>query len=185
MKRHDLLFTLAEHTNIKPEDMEELWSLCSQGVDEVSVAKFTEGVLLLNEAFKPKTLLRLQEIVAKDMRTTRDEVTEQINTRFEQVLHEVRAPLGKIHAVTEQVQVLGAMATWVRNKLEEPRLAPPSSASAGGRRDVELMEEHFNARIQEVKSCLAKFEVVPLDSKGSAEYVTRSGSISVFGSLFG
>lgn len=59
----DVLRLLQNNTNIKVQDLEDLWNwLDNDGSGEVTIDEFMQGFQWLNETFKPKTLMRLHRV---------------------------------------------------------------------------------------------------------------------------
>merc|ERR1719221_1311335 len=105
----EVLCLLSNNTDIKVQDLQDIWTwLDDDGSNEVSSDEFLQMFQWLNEPFKPKTLMRLQERLTSDIRLLRQRLQDLIGGRFDDIIAQVRSPIGKIHAVTEQVQVLSA-----------------------------------------------------------------------------
>jgi len=107
MMSRELQQILHHNTNIKSEDLEDMWNwLDTDGSGSVTIEEFFDGFELLNEPFRQKTLLRLQERIAKEVEHTTKRLHELIGLRMDNFVGTIRAPLDKIHAVLEQAQIL-------------------------------------------------------------------------------
>mmetsp|Transcript_78502 Transcript_78502/g.138252 ORF Transcript_78502/g.138252 Transcript_78502/m.138252 type:complete len:754 (+) Transcript_78502:46-2307(+) len=107
MYSRELQQLLANNTDIKIEDLEDMWNwLDSDGSGSVTIEEFFDGFELLNEPFRQKTLLRLQERIAKEVELTTKRLNNLVRARMDQTVSTIYTPLNKIHAVLEQVQIL-------------------------------------------------------------------------------
>lgn len=101
------LLMLAPVINV--QDLTELFDwLDHDKNDEIELTEFLEGFIWLNEDLNPKSFVKLQEQVARDLKLFERRALMYVDARFDQVTANVRQPLRKIHAVTEQIQRLDA-----------------------------------------------------------------------------
>jgi len=181
----DVLRLMSHSTNIKVQDLEDLWDwLDDDGSEEVSVKEFMQGFEWLNEPFRPKTLMRLQEKLTKDVRFLRERLVSLLGARFGSIMRQVASPIRKIHAVTEQVQVLTASFSSMRGILcdmQENRnifleeehadaidpMAPPGFVS------LNHLERSMDEQLSEMIERIAAFEVAKKQSKAA---VVKTGS---------
>jgi len=118
LQSQELMDLLRKWTNIKVDDLEDLWNWLDDDENgSVSLDEFLGGFTWLNEPFKPKTLLRLQEKVTHVLRHLSHRVENFINKTFDDITKHVQPPLSKMAAVTEQVQMLEASVQSLRMSL--------------------------------------------------------------------
>jgi len=191
----DVLRLLQNNTNIKVQDLEDLWNwLDNDGSGEVTIDEFMQGFQWLNETFKPKTLMRLQEKITKDVADLRRSMEKLINDKFDGILGQVHGPLRKIHAVTEQVQVLSATLSSLITNLEcsmlDPPLSPLPTSFTGGlpTTELEALEQRLGSQIDEIVARIARFEITPEPSedreaveKEASDRRARNKILSFFG----
>jgi len=179
----EVLWLLSNSTDVKVQDLQDIWTwLDDDGSGEVSVEEFLQMFQWLNEPFKPKTLMRLQERLARDVRNLKKKLEDLVLERFEAIMSQVQAPISKIHAVTEQVQVLTASLTRVISSFEiyesqsaQDRIGVGSARARGmtnwdedppseptvAHFELQALEKSVSAQIEEVMERLSRFEATP------------------------
>lgn len=159
LKSPDVLKLLANNTNIKVQDLEDLWSFLDEdGSGDVGVDEFMHGFQWLNEDFKPKTLMRMQEKLSKDINDKRCILTKLVQVSFDNIIERVEAPLCKIHAVTEQVQVLGAAVSTLQEDYAVPGDFDDED-SFPGQADIDALEASLQGQIDAILERISRFEV--------------------------
>merc|ERR1719201_741841 len=99
----EIIETIQANTNIKVGDLEDLWHwLDDDSSESISWEEFMRGFQWLNEPFKPKTLLRLQEKITKEIKNLKRRFHDLIQHTFDSIVVHVNPPMRKMHAVTEQ-----------------------------------------------------------------------------------
>jgi len=115
VNNQEIIKTIEEGTNIKMQDLEDLWHwLDDDNSETISWEEFFRGFVWLNEPFKPKTLLRLQEKVTKMVHLLQVTFLDLITKTFDGIIQHVQPPMRKMHAVTEQVQLIEAACQSLR-----------------------------------------------------------------------
>jgi hypothetical protein len=114
----EIIETIQANTNIKVGDLEDLWHwLDDDSSESISWEEFSRGFQWLNEPFKPKTLLRLQEKITKEIKNLKRRFHDLIQHTFDSIVVHVNPPMRKMHAVTEQVQLLGNACHSLRSSI--------------------------------------------------------------------
>lgn len=165
MKNEDIVKSIETNTNIKKQDLEDLWHwLDDDGSETVSWDEFLRGFQWLNEPFRPKTLLRLQEKVVKELRGTKRCFLDLIASTFDSIMIHVQPPMLKMHAITEQVQLLGIACDSVQKGLmrASSEAAACQQMKASGHPDssvytLEHFERNFSSQIDQVLERLDRF----------------------------
>lgn len=107
LKSGDVLRRLQQHTNVKARDLQDLWTwIDDDGSGSVSLEELMRGFAWLNERFTPKTLLRLQKKIGRELTLWQRRAEALVAARFEGFVWRVRTPLRKLDVVTEQIQAL-------------------------------------------------------------------------------
>lgn len=118
LQSQEILDLLRNCTNIKVDDLEDLWNWLDDDENgSVSLDEFLAGFTWLNEPFKPKTLLRLQEKVTTVLILLSRRTENFIKSTFDDITKHVQPPLSKMAAVTEQVQMLETSVQSLRMRL--------------------------------------------------------------------
>jgi len=165
----DVTKQLMQHTSVNAQDLGDLFEWLDHDKDGVvSTKEFLDGFRWLNDTISPKTFLKLQEGVAKDLRMLQTKCTNFINERFDALIDAVSQPLRKIHAVTEQIQRLDVQLCTSNpvpghETLEDlcqglRRDGPPTRAA------LEAMEQRLDKRLDELMGLVE--DLATLQSKG-------------------
>merc|ERR1719506_1956785 len=102
MKNEDIIKSIETNTNIKKQDLEDLWHwLDDDNSETISWDEFLRGFQWLNEPFRPKTLLRLQEKITKELKATKRCFLDMVKSTFDSIVLHVEPPMLKMHAITE------------------------------------------------------------------------------------
>mmetsp|Transcript_1670 Transcript_1670/g.4338 ORF Transcript_1670/g.4338 Transcript_1670/m.4338 type:complete len:704 (+) Transcript_1670:2-2113(+) len=165
LKSPDVIRLLQTSTNIKVQDLEELWDfLDDDGSNEVNVDEFMQGFQWLNEDFKPKTLMRMQEKLSQEIKAKHHFLNNLVTERLNNIVEQVERPLRKIHSVSEQVQVLGASMTSLYKEWEDPADLAEFDAIPS-KHEVDELGESLEAQIDDILQRLSRFEVTPAEAE--------------------
>jgi len=166
----DIIATIQANTHIKLHDLEDLWHwLDDDSSDTISWEEFLRGFLWLNEPFKPKTLLRLQEKITNEVKMLKRKFHELITGTFDSIMHHVHPPMRKMHAVTEQVQLLevacqqlntSVLRAAEQSKKKNQMRAATSSIKEDQSYTLVQFENRIGAQIDEVLVRLERFRPV-------------------------
>lgn len=155
-----ILRTIAENTNIKPDDLMDMWSwLDKDGVGEVKVEDFMRIFIFLNEPFTQKTVFKLQEKLCKDTKALKQRLLHVVAEKFKESAGPVEAPLRRIGAMVEQAQLLSYAVAQVCEILRPMHTVDLSGQE--GSFDLGRMEETLSAQLQEITARIQRF--VPAD----------------------
>lgn len=174
LKSKEVLLLLSEHTDIKIQDLEDMWQwIDTDKSGSVTIPEFFEGFELLNEPFQQKTLLRVQERVSGEIHETIHSLEELVTESLDDCCHVIYTPMLKIHAVLEQVQVQLLTTTKLKQQVglipvleetEEDIFVKQALASMGdlGLRKCTLtsLESRMEVQINEALERIHRFQVV-------------------------
>jgi len=159
---------VASGTNIKPSDLQELWGWMDEaGTGVVSVDKFMESFLWINEPFSQRLVVRMTEKFTREFKAFRSRLISTFDVAFDRLGRQLQAPLTKISVAAEKVQLLtetlhqivasadnnsrnrSCSTTDLGRSLTSDALAEPSS--------FDEMERLLTARTEEIARRIAKF----------------------------
>ncbi|CAE7455530.1 UPL3 [Symbiodinium pilosum] len=155
LRSKEVLLLLSDNTDIKIQDLEDMWQwIDTDKSGSVTIAEFFEGFEMLNEPFRQKTLLKVQERVSGEIQITQKRLRELAMESLDVCCHNIYTPMNKIHAVLEQVQI--QLLTALRLK-HQVGLVPVNSQTE---EDATLAEVLIGAGLQvpEVANSLASIE---------------------------
>merc|ERR1719429_734893 len=127
LKVPDLTRKIERNTHLKITDLEELFDwLDHDGSGTITIDEFMQGFKWVNEPMRAKSLVKLQERLASDLKSLETNVTEVFESRALEVQKLVAAPLQKIHAITEQMQTMDVKFGNLRSGIKEHGMALPT-----------------------------------------------------------
>merc|ERR1740121_1936284 len=107
LRSPDLIRKLTKNTNMKVADLAELFEwLDHDGAGTITIDQFMRGFKWVNEPLRAKSLVKMQERLAVELKRLESNVTTAVERRVAEVQKLVAAPLRKVHAITEQLQSL-------------------------------------------------------------------------------
>jgi len=173
LSNKDIIKSIEANTNIKLQDLEDLWQwLDDDNSDTVSWDEFLRGFQWLNEPFRPKTLLRLQEKITREVKILKQCFYDLITKDFDSIVQHVSPPMRKMHAVTEQVQLLEVACQSLRANIIKVTEDAEKNRQLQSRQSPYLVEDSYTlddfekrigAQIDDVLVRLEKF--VPAQNK--------------------
>lgn len=106
LRSKEVLLLLSDNTDIKIQDLEDMWQwIDTDKSGSVTIVEFFEGFEMLNEPFRQKTLLKVQERISGEIQITSKRLLELAMESLDACCHSIYTPMNKIHAVLEQVQI--------------------------------------------------------------------------------
>ncbi|CAJ1415889.1 unnamed protein product [Effrenium voratum] len=172
LKSKEVLILLSDNTDIKIQDLEDMWQwIDTDKSGSVTIAEFFEGFEMLNEPFRQKTLLKVQERVSGDIQESMKSLERLVVESLDDCCHAIYMPMMKIHAVLEQVQVqlLTTMELKqqvglvpVQEDTEEEALIHEALAPLGGNQGPSLIsvEALIEEQLSEALERIARFKVL-------------------------
>eukprot|EP00928_Gymnodinium_smaydae_P092023 TRINITY_DN757_c0_g1_i1.p1 TRINITY_DN757_c0_g1~~TRINITY_DN757_c0_g1_i1.p1 ORF type:complete len:564 (-),score=109.18 TRINITY_DN757_c0_g1_i1:21-1712(-) len=155
----DVLRLLANNTSVNVQDLEDLWTwLDTDGKNEVFVDEFMQGFTWLNEPMKTKTLMKLQNKWTKDIRKVQHRLDSVVVDSFDSMIQQVKLPLGKMAAVTEQVSVLGASLRNFHGELEGLVGHEVDGAHYERQGSLQAIESSLTARMSKLVDRMSNFQ---------------------------
>jgi len=153
LRSADLARKIERNTHLKIKDLEELFDwLDHDGSGNITIDEFMQGFKWVNEPLRAKSLVKLQERLAVNLRSLEFSVSEAFSTRTEEVLKLVAAPLKKVHAITEQMQTMDVHFGGLRTRIRDFGLAMPSP------QDLRDTEYRLNCKIATILQRLEEVE---------------------------
>lgn len=127
LKAPELVGKITKNTHLKVQDLQALFDwLDYDGSDSITIDEFMQGFKWVNEPLRAKSLVKLQERVAGDIKKFHDDVVQGVDERVGQVHKLVYTPMRKVDAITKQMQALDVQFGEVRFLLREQTLNVPS-----------------------------------------------------------
>jgi len=127
LRSPDLIRKITKNTHMKVQDLQDLFEwLDHDGMGTVTVDEFMMGFKWANEPLRAKSLVKLQERLAADLKNLETNVTATVERRVGEVQRLVAAPLRKVHAITEQMQSLDVQLSEIKSGLRESALSVPT-----------------------------------------------------------
>lgn len=152
LRSPELIKKLQKNTSMKPEDLAELFEwLDHDGVGTITIEQFMRGFKWVNEPLRAKSLVKLQERLANELKNLESSVTSVVEKRVGEVQKLVAAPLRKVHAITEQLQSLDVHFGDLRAGLQLDLITAPSE-------QLQDLEDRLNSKIDAVVSRLDAIE---------------------------
>jgi len=119
LRSREVIQLVASDTNIKLQDLHDLWGWCDDNnTGSVTAGRFIQGFQWLSEPVNGKMMLKLQENMSHQILKLQRRVEVLMTSNFNMLEHQINPPLRKIHAVTEQVQMLAATFKRLRQSIE-------------------------------------------------------------------
>lgn len=126
LRSPDLVRKIERNTNLKIQDLDELFDwLDHDGSGTITIHEFMKGFKWVNEPLRAKSLVKVQERLALEFKTLENRLTEVFETRTDEVLQLIAAPLRKVHAITEQMQTMDVHFGGLRTRIKETGQAMP------------------------------------------------------------
>merc|ERR1712032_520422 len=102
----------------------------------------------VNEPLRAKSLVKLQERLATELKSLETNITSAVERRVAEVQNLVAAPLRKVHAITEQMQNLDVHFGDIRNGLLREMVSTATP------QELHEVEERLNSKLDLVVSRL-------------------------------
>merc|ERR1719313_315436 len=101
LKSPELMRKLAKNTNIRLQDLQDLfdWLDHDKG-GTITIDEFMMGFKWVNEPLRAKSLVKLQERLAGDLKNLEGTITTVLERRFNELSKLIWHPLRKVHAIT-------------------------------------------------------------------------------------
>merc|ERR1711939_1092801 len=98
----DLQKKISRGTNVRVQDLQDLfeWLDHDKG-GTITIDEFLMGFKWVNEPLRAKTLVKLQERVAGDLKKLEDKVQQRVQEKFIALEKIICQPLRKVHAIAE------------------------------------------------------------------------------------
>merc|ERR1719199_353281 len=158
LKRPDLMRKLTKNTRVRIQDLQELFEwLDHDGGGTITIDEFMAGFKWVNEPLRAKSLVKLQERLAGDLKSLEQAMQAAFDRRFGELTKLVMQPLRRVHAITEQMQNLDIHFRDLRHGLESQTAEQPTQTELRGV-ETRLMTrmDGLLARLEEIeRSALA------------------------------
>jgi len=127
LKSTDLFHLLTSETRLRPQDLHDLFDwLDHDASGSITIDEFMKGFKWMNDPLDAKSLVKLQERVAFDLSRLQQQTEQLIAQRYQEVDDMVARPIGKVHAIAEQMQNLDMICNSLTFALKEHVLAIPT-----------------------------------------------------------
>jgi len=145
LKDLTMMKRLFKHTNIQIRELENLfdWLDHDEG-GTITIDEFMQGFKWVNEPLRAKSLVKFQERLTCDFKTLEGTVTRQIGRRFDDLGQVISQPLGKVHAIADQMQNLDIHFGELRQGLKEQCIEIPTS------QDIEDVEVRLASKLNRI-----------------------------------
>jgi len=115
-----LVQKITKNTHLKVQDLQDLFDwLDHDGGGTITIDEFMTGFKWVNEPLRAKSLVKLQERLATDLKELEDTLNGNVQLRTGEVQKLVTAPLRKVHAIAEQMQSLDVQFRDIRSSLRD------------------------------------------------------------------
>jgi len=153
LKSPELVKKITKNTRMKVQDLIDLfdWLDHDKG-GTITIDEFMTGFKWINEPLRAKSLVKLQERLAGDLKLLETTVSGTIKKRVDEVQRTVAMPLRKVHAIAEQMQSLDVQLGRVRPILRERLAEVPSEI------ELKEMEERLSQRLKTTLDQLSTIE---------------------------
>ncbi|OLQ10740.1 Cation channel sperm-associated protein 1 [Symbiodinium microadriaticum] len=153
LKSPELVKKITKNTRMKVQDLIDLfdWIDHDKG-GTITIDEFMNGFRWINEPLRAKSLVKLQERLAGDLKVLESTVSSIIQKRVDEVQRTVAVPLRKVHAIAEQMQSLDVQLGKIRPVIHERLSALPSEV------ELKEMEERLSKRLKLTLDHLAAIE---------------------------
>jgi len=153
LKSPELVKKITKNTRMKVQDLIDLfdWLDHDKG-GTITIDEFMTGFKWVNEPLRAKSLVKLQERLAGDLKLLESTVSGTIKKRVDEVQRTVAMPLRKVHAIAEQMQSLDVQLGRVRPILRERLAEVPSEI------ELKEMEERLSQRLKATLDQLSTIE---------------------------
>lgn len=153
LKSPELVKKITKNTRMKVQDLIDLfdWLDHDKG-GTITIDEFMTGFKWVNEPLRAKSLVKLQERLAGDLKLLESTVSSTIKKRVDEVQRTVAMPLRKVHAIAEQMQSLDVQLGRVRPILRERLAEVPSEI------ELKEMEERLSQRLKATLDQLSTIE---------------------------
>ncbi|CAJ1333776.1 unnamed protein product [Effrenium voratum] len=153
LKSPELVKKITKNTRMKVQDLMDLfdWIDHDKG-GTITIDEFMTGFKWINEPLRAKSLVKLQERLAGDLKVLESTVSGIIQKRVEEVQRTVAMPLRKVHAIAEQMQSLDVQLGKIRPILRERLADVPSQV------ELKEMEERLSNRLKATLDQLSGIE---------------------------
>eukprot|EP00927_Polykrikos_kofoidii_P072846 TRINITY_DN68927_c0_g1_i1.p1 TRINITY_DN68927_c0_g1~~TRINITY_DN68927_c0_g1_i1.p1 ORF type:complete len:619 (+),score=90.70 TRINITY_DN68927_c0_g1_i1:148-2004(+) len=141
--------------DIHPAELSALWTCLNTVSETVSVSDFVKACVFQNEAFSRSTVFNVQQRICAQIVFTHQRLARRVEGAFDKLSELVTMPLRKIHAATEQAQILSASMGDTCSRLGVVR------SGCQEHRGIEDLEAIVSRRIAQIEWRLRKFEARP------------------------
>lgn len=134
LQSREIMRLLSEATSIVPKDLLDLFEwMDDDGSGVVSMDEFMSGFKWLSEPFNSKTMLKVRENISKALDERAQALVEFADHSTAEVLYQLEAPLRKIHAASDQANILtAAVEDFCGGVVPCFRRAAPKEGDTGG-----------------------------------------------------
>jgi len=153
LRKPDLIRKITKNTHMRVQDLHDLFDwIDHDGGGTITIDEFMMGFKWVNEPLRAKSLVKLQERLASDLKKLEATVTQVVEKRVNEVQKLVSQPLRKVHAITEQMQNLDVHFSDMRSGLKEQVLSLPTP------QELREVESRLSAKLASVFERLDEIE---------------------------
>lgn len=171
LSSEECIKNLQKNTNVRVQDLQELFDWLDIDKDgNVTAYEFLQGFMWLNEPLNPKSLVKLHDKLVREVGALQKAVKGCLEDRYARLLKVIGQPLGKLHAVTLQIQSLDDTFREIRRFLEEDfEMDLKSEQTTEGLEEAEI---RIARKIDEIQSRVTR--LLKLKNEGKIEVIPRS-----------
>lgn len=152
---------VTKQSHIRVQDLLDLFEWIDRDSSgTITIDEFMQGITWLNEPLGAKSLVKLQESLAGDLRDLEKEMDTAVDRIFVEIGKVVSQPLRKVNAITEQMQNLDLGFRDLRSGIEDRSV----DKSAGA---LYAMDARLTAKLAEVMYALDDLEGKERGTHGS------------------
>lgn len=160
---------VTKQSHIRVQDLLDLFEWIDRDASgTITIDEFMQGIKWLNEPLGAKSLVKLQESLAGDLRTLEKDIMSDLDHIFVELGKVVAQPLRKVHAITEQMQNLDLGFRDLRSGIED-RSIDRSSEEA-----LAAMDARLTAKLNELLHTLDDLEGKERGNYGSIASSSQS-----------
>eukprot|EP00933_Yihiella_yeosuensis_P042782 TRINITY_DN37453_c0_g1_i1.p1 TRINITY_DN37453_c0_g1~~TRINITY_DN37453_c0_g1_i1.p1 ORF type:complete len:631 (+),score=111.32 TRINITY_DN37453_c0_g1_i1:154-2046(+) len=153
LRSPEIVKKITKNSRMKVQDLKDLFEwIDHDGGGTITIDEFMTGFKWINEPLRAKSLVKLQERLAKELNNLEQSVKGVVETRAAEVQKMVAIPLRKVHAIAEQMQSLDVHLSKMRTSIKIRADGLPTQEQ------FRSMEERLNARLSKTVAKLDQIE---------------------------